>query len=310
MMDNFEEFVPKVHFELIPIKNLVSNQEYQRIISHSHIDSTAEDFDVCQINPVKVSRRDGVNYVFNGQHTIEIVALVSGSRDCPVWCMIYDDLTYEQEAAIFSDQMKHAKNLVPYEKFNAKIEAGREAQLMIKQLVESYGLEIGIRKAPGVVGAVSTLENIYEKYGYHVLNRTLRLVIATWEGENNSFSANMLNAVAKLIVTYNGVLDEEIFREKLGTVSTKALIRTGKERRPGSLGLAEAMILIYNGKKKGNANKLFMNRLYAKDFTIIDDEDFADDVAYDAYEDVVDEDDDTEYEPVSELELIIEKGEQ
>ena len=33
MMDNFEEFVPKVHFELIPIKNLVSNQEYQRIIS-------------------------------------------------------------------------------------------------------------------------------------------------------------------------------------------------------------------------------------------------------------------------------------
>ena len=112
-MDNFEEFVPKVHFELIPIKNLVSNQEYQRIISHSHIDSTAEDFDVCQINPVKVSRRDGVNYVFNGQHTIEIIALVSGSRDCPVWCMIYDDLTYEQEAAIFSDQMKHAKNLMP-----------------------------------------------------------------------------------------------------------------------------------------------------------------------------------------------------
>ena len=70
------------------------------------------------------------------------------------------------------------------------------------------------------------------------------------------------------------------------------------------------MILIYNGKKKGSANKLFMNRLYAKDFTIIDDEDFADGVPYDAYEETVDEDDDAEYEPVSELELIIEKGEQ
>ena len=53
-----------------------------------------------------------------------------------------------------------------------------------------------------------------------------------------------------------------------------------------------------------------MNRLYAKDFTIIDDEDFADDVPYDAYEEIVDEDDDNDYEPVSELELIIEKGEQ
>ena len=309
-MDNFEQFIPNVHFELIPIKNLVSNQEYQRIISHSHIDRTADDFDVCQINPVKVSRRDGVNYVFNGQHTIEIVALVSGSRDCPVWCMIYDDLTYEQEAEIFSDQMKHAKALMPYEKFNAKIEAGREAQLMIKQLVESYGLEVGIRKSPGVVGAVSTLESIYEKYGYHVLNRTLRLVIATWEGETNSLSANMLNAVAKLIVTYNGILDEELFREKLGNVSVKTLIRTGKERRPGSFGLAEAMILIYNGKKKINSNKLFINRLYAKDFTaIIDDEDFANDDNLDLYQEPTDEEFD-DYEPVSELDEIIEKTEE
>ena len=60
-----------------------------------------EDFDLNQINPVKVSRRDGVNYVFNGQHTIEIVATVSGSRETPVWCMIYDSLDYKNEADIF-----------------------------------------------------------------------------------------------------------------------------------------------------------------------------------------------------------------
>ena len=281
-MDNFKEYIPNVHFELIPIKNLVSNQDYQRILSHSHIDRTAEDFDVYQINPVKVSRRNGINYVFNGQHTIEIVALVSGSRDCPVWCMIYDDLSYEEEASIFSEQMKHVKNLVPYEKFNAKIEAGNNDQLMIKELVESYGLEIGMRKAPGVIGAVSTLEGIYEKYGYHVLNRTLRLIVATWEGEICSFSANMFSAVAKLIVTYNDSLDEEMFREKLGRISSKALIRTGKERRTGSLGLAEAMVIAYNGKKKGSMNKLFMNKLYSKDFKVIDDEDFADTDSYES----------------------------
>ena len=45
-----------------------------------------------------MERRDGVNYVFNGQHTAEIVAMVSGSRDTPVWCMIYDDLEYTAEA--------------------------------------------------------------------------------------------------------------------------------------------------------------------------------------------------------------------
>ena len=79
--DDHRAFIPNVHFELIPIKNLVSNQEYQRNLSIQHVKKAAEHFDIYQINPVKVSRRDGVNYIFNGQHTVEIIALVSGSRE-------------------------------------------------------------------------------------------------------------------------------------------------------------------------------------------------------------------------------------
>ena len=113
-MGDLEQFVPNVHFEKIPIKNLVSNQDYQRNLSQAHIEKTTENFDIFQINPVKVSRRDGVNYVFNGQHTIEIVALASGSRETPVWCMIYDDLSYSHEADIFANQMKFVKGLLPF----------------------------------------------------------------------------------------------------------------------------------------------------------------------------------------------------
>ena len=57
-MDDFSEFVPNVHFEKIPIKNLVSNQDYQRNLSQARIEKTAENFDLFQINPVKVSLRD------------------------------------------------------------------------------------------------------------------------------------------------------------------------------------------------------------------------------------------------------------
>ena len=134
------QFVPDVHYELIPIKNLVSNQEYQRNLSARHVKRAAEHFDLYQINPVKVSRRDGINYVFNGQHTIEIIALVSGSRETPVWCMIYDDLVYAHEADIFANQQKYVKPLLPYEIFMANVEAGNDKQLIIKELVESYSL--------------------------------------------------------------------------------------------------------------------------------------------------------------------------
>lgn len=267
-MDDLDRFVPNVHFEKIPIKNLVSNQDYQRNLSQAHIEKTAENFDIFQINPVKVSRRDGINYVFNGQHTIEIVALASGSRETPVWCMIYDDLCYAHEADIFANQMKFVKSLLPYEIFMANIEARNPDQLMIRDLVESYGMKISAKRAPGHICAVSTLEAIYKKYGYQVLNHVLRLIIATWEGDSNSFSANIMNAVAKLCVVYKNQLNDETFAEKVGAVSIKQLTRTARERRPGSMGYAEAMILEYNGKKKTSAGKLFMNKLYAKDVSL------------------------------------------
>lgn len=265
-MQDLSIFVPQVHFELIPIKNLVSNQEYQRNLSRTHIERAAENFDIHQINPVKVSRRDGINYVFNGQHTIEIVALVSGSRDTPVWCMIYDELEYENEADIFANQMKYVKPLSSYEIFMANIEAGNQDQLMMRDLIQSYGLTIGTQKAPGVICAISTIEGIYQKYGYQTLSRTLRLCIATWEGDVQSFGANILKGIAKLIITYKDELDDEVFKEKLGMVSIKTLTRIAKDRRPGAMGYAEAMILEYNGKKKFSPYRLSINKLYMRDY--------------------------------------------
>ena len=152
-MNRLNHYVPNVHFEQIPIKNLVSIQEYQRNLSLSHIEKAAANFDLYQINPVKVSRRDGINYVFNGQHTIEIVALVSGSRDTHVWCMIYDDLSYQHEADIFANQMKFVKSLSPYEVFAANIEAGSDKHIIIKELVQSFGLKIASKK--GLIPEIS-----------------------------------------------------------------------------------------------------------------------------------------------------------
>ena len=266
-MQDYSLFVPNVYFEKIPIKNLVSNQEYQRSLSQTHIARAVANFDLYQINPVKVSRRDGINYVFNGQHTIEIVAHVSGSRETPVWCMIYDDLNYEHEANIFANQMKYVKTLQPLEVFKANLEAGSDDQLIIRDLIESYGLTVGSKKHHGTICCIATLESIYTKYGYQVLNRILRLIISTWEGDINSFSANIFNALTKLVVTFGDSLNDEIFKERVGNVSVKQLVRMAKERRSGSMGVAEAMLIEYNGKRKNPAGRLPINKLYAKDAT-------------------------------------------
>ena len=280
--ENLMRFVPQVSIELIPIKNLVANQEYQRNLSESHILRAAENFDLYQINPVKVSRRDGINYVVNGQHTIEIVALVSGSRETPVWCMVYDDMTYTNEAHVFADQQRYVKTLAPYEIFMAHIEAKDDKYLLIRDLVESYNLHISPTKTQGTICAVATLEHIFDKYGYHALDRTIRLCVGTWEGEINSFSANILNAIARLVVIYGDAMDDEIFKDHVGNYTVKAIGRTAKERGGGGLGYAETMLMAYNTKCK---HRLAMKKLYGKN---------GDDVFDDEVEEEAEEDNGTE----------------
>jgi len=285
-MDDLSMFVPKVHFEQIPIKNLVSNQEYQRNISASHVQRTAKNFDLYQINPVKVSRRSGVNYVFNGQHTIEIVATVSGSRETPVWCMIYDELDYVQEADIFANQQKYIRPLLPYEIFIANVEAGNDDQLIIKSLVESYGLSITSGKVPGGICAVATLGYIYQKYGFHVLDRTLRLCIGTWEGDVNSLSSNILKGIALLVVAFGETLRDDLFKDRVGAFSSREIGRTAKERKAGALGYAEAMLIAYNKRMKA---ALKWSKLYTNKFGVSDESEYSD--VHDDDMDFVDEDD-------------------
>ena len=262
MQTDLSAFVPNVHFEQIPIKNLVSNQDYQRNLSISHVQKAAANFNLYQINPVKVSRRDGTNYVFNGQHTIEIVALVSGSRETPVWCRIYEDLEYKEEAEIFANQMKYNKPLLPYEIFMANIEAGNDEQILIKDLVESFNLELSSSGGPGCICAISTLEEIFEKQGYEMLSRILGLIIATWEGAPMSLSSNVLKGVSRFLVAYGDEVRDEAFKDKLSQISIKELARTAKDRRAGSLGYAEALVLAYNNRKSNGVIK--MEKLYAK----------------------------------------------
>ena len=104
-------------------------------------------------------------------------------------------------------------------------------------------LVISGKPCPGRICAVSALESIYQKYGYQTLDRTLRLLIGTWEGTEKSFSANILNGVARLLFCYDDQLSDDIFKEKLSRISIRELSRTARGRRAGSLGFSEAMLL-------------------------------------------------------------------
>ena len=74
-----------------------------------------------------------------------------------------------------------------------------------------------------------------------------------------SLTSGILKGVAQIISAYGSSLNDEIFKDHVGRVSAKAISRTARDRRPGSIGFAEAMILVYNGKNK---KRLSLQKLY------------------------------------------------
>ena len=260
---DLSDFFANIHFEQIALKYLESNQDYQRNVSEAHVKRAVENFDPYQVNPVKVSRRNGRNYVFNGQHTIEIIAEVTGTRDTLVWCMIYDDLEYKHEADIFANQQKYVRQLTAYDIFNAKIESGDEEAHVIKSIVENYNLTLSSNKYPHTICAISTLVYIYEKYGCKILDATIRLCVATWQGENNSLSSYILKAVAVIIQVYQQELNEELFKEKLGLIPINQITRSAKAMQNGTKGFGYA-ITILNFYNHRLSKPLEVSKLYTQ----------------------------------------------
>lgn len=157
---------------------------------------------------------------------------------------------YTEEADIFANQMTNIKPLQAYEIFTACCEARSSKELMIKGLVESYDLRITSKTIPGGICAVGALISIFDRYGYETLDRVLHLIVITWEGEQKSFSANMMNGVARPIYAYGAELKDNIFKEKLSKNSIKEICKIAKERRARSLGYAEAMLIFYSKRMK------------------------------------------------------------
>lgn len=132
----------------------------------------------------------------------------------------------------------------------------------------------------GMICAVATLERIYTKYGYHVLDRTLRLCVGTWEGDIDSLGANVLAGVARMVVAFGDQLRDETFKERVGFMSVRQLSRIAKERGAGSLCYAEAMLVAYNRKCKYTLRmtKLHSGKVAAEDdFVEENEEPLADD---------------------------------
>lgn len=245
---DLDAIMPPCEHQKIAIKYLVVDEKYQRKLSMVQVMKIVNNFDPFQVNPIKVNRRDGINYVFDGQHTKEALAILTNSRETHVPCMVFFDLDLKGEARVFAEQKNYVRNLTAFDLFKSGVIAEKNELLVIKSLLDGYKLAVGSAGKDGCISAISSLLYIHSKFGFEVLERTLKLCISTWGGDPLALVSQTLRGVALMLAGYNAEIDGKDFIEKLSGKTPKAICGRAKDRGGGALGFALELLDSYSKK--------------------------------------------------------------
>jgi hypothetical protein len=215
-------------YEEVMAGDLVVDPRYNRPIQQVWVDDIAEHFNPDQLEALAVSRRlyrfiqrpsgppaeeqvfDGnlqaanrVEYVvIAGQHRL-LATLKAKGPDYLLPCLVYDKLTERQEAALFALLDEKKRPHQPWHRFRAHLFALDEPEVTIDRIVKECGLEVYLGtqtgSKEGVIYAVSTVTDIYDKNGPDFLRRVLEIHYGAWVTMLDAYTAPMLQGTTLML---------------------------------------------------------------------------------------------------------------
>jgi len=254
-------------YDYLPIQPMKVDHRFQRLLRKVWVKRHVALFDANQIGAIVVSRRkDGSLWIIDGQHRVELLRAV-GWGDQSIFCEIFDDITLQEEAALF---LARNDKISPraFDEFRARLTKGDEDALAIQRIVQMLDLKITEGQAEGSVSAVRALEYVYigariasKKEGAIALGKTLRSLITAWGKSASNFNGVVIEGIGRVWLTYGGKIDERNLVDKLARVNNGAtgLQQAGKTWKAsvgGDLTKAVAAVVVQRYNRGLRARKL------------------------------------------------------
>jgi hypothetical protein len=186
----------------LPIEKLLVDAVYQRSLNKKRADRIVAEFNPRRFGYLKVSRRNRLYYVIDGQHRLA-AAKILGYNSLP--CNVCEGLDQRTEAEDFRVQQDNMSRIHTRDKFRSAIIAGDEESVRIAKIVEEYGYKIqGFGLDAGhadCIGSIGTLQRIVRGSpdGFKVLDLTLYLTRMTWDGQNKAALGFVLSGTAAFV---------------------------------------------------------------------------------------------------------------
>lgn len=186
-------------FTEVPLELIHIDPGYQRTETFclSKANQIAADFSDQVYEPIKLNYRDGGFYCPSGQH--RIYAHLKMGRDKIMAELI--SCSRKEEIAIFLYQDDNRSKLQPYDRWKAGCEIGSPADMALKEICSSYGVEIGKVHGKARLRGVTVGRRIIESSGKEMLNLIFETIVESgWKDLPHAFDSRYLRGLHKFYV--------------------------------------------------------------------------------------------------------------
>lgn len=170
-------------FELVTIDRLFVDDAYQRPLT-SFAEEVAANYDPALVGTLITSERNDARLaVIDGQTRLYGM---TKNAETKAPCLVYHDLTREQEAELFADLQTKRRGMATYLRFRAALVAKKPEAAAIAAIVQSAGFELDVVETPHTVKSIAALENLYRKDPQRLMD-VLTIIASAWPDPDTEY---------------------------------------------------------------------------------------------------------------------------
>ena len=228
-------------------------ESYQRHVPSAEVDKLVKEWDVDLCEPIKVSFRDGVYWVFDGQHRTLAWIVIYGENK-PINCVVYYGMTETEEEEAFVKQSGRVVPIRTFDKLRAEWNHNKPEVRDMVTAAEWAGVKFNFAKE-NKDGRVNVTYNaiwkLYNQVDRDTFIRILTVIEKGWRNIPDRKQSRMINAVGLLYKAYHSEINDEKFISKVlskhtpSELADEARILTGPRHRA----IARIMLKHYNYRR-------------------------------------------------------------
>lgn len=227
---------------------------YQRELDNKRVDAIVREFNGDLFNEPKVSYRDGIYWVFNGQHSIAAWRKYHGGEDKIVVCKVYKGMTWLEECDAFMKQNGISKDPTTNQKLRAAYNSKDPdvVDMVDRATLCGFIVDFVNSKTPTRIVATNTLFRSYKTLGAEAYYDMLLAIKEAWYGDIDAISQQVLTGMTGVYKPYYGhaPFNHNDLVKSLKRISPSEIIRNGKQFRNRTNTYAREIIAAYNKGKR------------------------------------------------------------